>query len=85
MLGTPCEALWPGVTSLPDFKPEFPQWRPQPLASVVPTLDPLGVDLLARMLVYAPGARITAAAALQHAYFADVPSIVQELRDLVHF
>ena len=47
----------------------FPQWRPQNLQSVVPTLDPLGVDLLARLLHYNPAERITARAALQHEYF----------------
>eukprot|EP01047_Picozoa_sp_COSAG01_P046712 COSAG01_NODE_4407_length_5056_cov_4.859794_7_plen_115_part_00 len=25
-LGTPTEAIWPGVSKLPDFKPTFPKW-----------------------------------------------------------
>lgn len=44
----------------------FPQWRPRDLQSVVPTLDPLGIDLLARLLRYNPSERITARAALEH-------------------
>lgn len=45
-LGTPNEEVWPGVTTLPDYKSTFGQWKPQSLASVVPGLDPLGLDLL---------------------------------------
>ncbi|KAF8407528.1 hypothetical protein HHK36_006662 [Tetracentron sinense] len=28
-LGTPNEEIWPGVTSLPDFKSAFPRWPPK--------------------------------------------------------
>jgi hypothetical protein len=45
-LGTPNEETWPGVTSLPDFKSAFPKWPPKNLASIVPGLEPAGVDLL---------------------------------------
>jgi cyclin-dependent kinase 2 len=47
LLGTPTEETWPGVTSLPDFKSAFPKWPPKSVASVVPGLEPLGIDLLA--------------------------------------
>jgi serine/threonine protein kinase len=43
-----------------------------PRAQVVPTLDPLGLDLLKSMLRYEPSTRISAKAALQHPYFADI-------------
>ncbi|XP_020083559.1 cell division control protein 2 homolog isoform X3 [Ananas comosus] len=46
MLGTPNEDTWEGVSSLPDYKVSFPQWPPKDLASVVPNLEPAGVDLL---------------------------------------
>lgn len=92
VLGTPSEAVWPGVSHLPDFKVNlvlleihkccvgldlldhlvqdcFPQWRPRDLQTVVPTLDPVGVDLLARLLCYNPSERITARAALEHPWF----------------
>ena len=46
LLGTPREETWPGVTSLPDYKPDFPNWPPSSLAKAVPQLDPNGLDLL---------------------------------------
>jgi cyclin-dependent kinase 2 len=71
-LGTPNEEVWPGVTTLPDYKSTFGQWKPQSLASVVPGLDPLGLDLLSKMLRYAPQERISAKEALKHPYFDDL-------------
>jgi serine/threonine protein kinase len=46
LLGTPNEEIWPGVKSLPDYKPSFPQWSAQPLHKVVSGLDEHGLDLL---------------------------------------
>ncbi|CAK7328588.1 unnamed protein product, partial [Dovyalis caffra] len=46
ILGTPNEDTWPGVTSLPDFKSAFPKWPSKDLATVAPTLEKAGVDLL---------------------------------------
>lgn len=52
-LGTPDESVWPGVTSMPDYKPSFPKWAQQDLAKVVPPLDEDGRDLLGvRALCY---------------------------------
>lgn len=45
-LGTPNDAVWPEVSSLPDFKPTFPQWRQRSICETVPELDDLGIDLL---------------------------------------
>jgi len=72
VLGTPNDQNWPGVSSLPDFKPNFPQWTGIGLQAKVPNLDAAGLDLLQRMLVYEPSKRLTAREALQHEYFADV-------------
>jgi serine/threonine protein kinase len=44
---------------------------------LVPTLDPLGVDLLNRMLQYDPARRITAQAALDHQFFAEMKQAAQ--------
>ncbi|CAM6094134.1 unnamed protein product [Calypogeia fissa] len=71
-LGTPNEETWPGVTSLPDFKSAFPKWPAKNLSTVVPGLEPAGIDLLARMLTLEPSQRITARAALEHEYFKDI-------------
>lgn len=45
-LGTPDESVWPGVTSLPDFKSKFPKWPRQPLSKTVPELPAVGVEAL---------------------------------------
>ncbi|CAK9228550.1 unnamed protein product [Sphagnum troendelagicum] len=71
-LGTPNEETWPGVTSLPDFKSAFPKWPPKNLASIVPGLEPAGVDLLSKMLMLEPSQRVTARNALEHEYFKDI-------------
>uniref|UniRef100_A0A0D9Z194 Protein kinase domain-containing protein n=1 Tax=Oryza glumipatula TaxID=40148 RepID=A0A0D9Z194_9ORYZ len=72
VLGTPNEQSWPGVSSLPDYKSAFPKWQAQALATIVPTLDPAGLDLLSKMLRYEPNKRITARQALEHEYFKDL-------------
>ncbi|CAN1853426.1 Cell division control protein 2 homolog A [Linum perenne] len=72
IMGTPNEDIWPGVTSLPDFKSSFPKWPSKDLATVVQTLDLAGIDLLRKMLCLDPSKRITARTALEHEYFKDV-------------
>ncbi|RYR17390.1 hypothetical protein Ahy_B03g062153 isoform C [Arachis hypogaea] len=42
------------------------------LATVVPTLEPAGLDLLSSMLRLDPSKRITARSALEHEYFKDI-------------
>lgn len=72
-LGTPTEDCWPGVSTLPDYKANFPDWRTENLKSSVTQLNNAdGLDLLERMLVYNPASRITAKAALLHPYFDDL-------------
>ena len=44
--GTPNDTMWPGVSSLPDWKPNFPAWPEQPMEKSVPNLEPAGIDLL---------------------------------------
>mmetsp|Transcript_2910 Transcript_2910/g.4428 ORF Transcript_2910/g.4428 Transcript_2910/m.4428 type:complete len:274 (+) Transcript_2910:279-1100(+) len=73
ILGTPNATVWPEVTSLPDYKPIFPQWQPQsPLKFAPKIVDPDGQDLLMQMLHYDPAKRITGKAALNHPYFSSV-------------
>lgn len=68
-LGTPNEDVWPGVKSLPDYKPTFPLWHPQPISTSVPNLNKEGIDLLGQMLEYDPACRMSAKQALRHSYF----------------
>ncbi|XP_022079981.1 cyclin-dependent kinase 1-like [Acanthaster planci] len=70
-LGTPTDQSWPGVTELPDYKPTFPNWTTNNLTKSVKTLDPEGMDLLQKMLIYDPAKRISCKAALKHPYLRD--------------
>uniref|UniRef100_A0ACB8ENC9 Cyclin-dependent kinase 2 n=1 Tax=Sphaerodactylus townsendi TaxID=933632 RepID=A0ACB8ENC9_9SAUR len=79
-LGTPDETVWPGVTSMPDYKPSFPKWARQDFSKVVPPLDEEGRKLLAQMLYYDPNKRISAKTALSHPFFRDVTKAVPHLR-----
>jgi len=45
-VGTPSEDTWPGVTKLPEFKPNFPCWKAQPWEKILPEADALALDLL---------------------------------------
>lgn len=72
-LGTPTEAIWPGVSELPDFKPSFPRWQHKGWANIRNTLAQVGatgVDLLDKLMRYNPRTRISAREALTHSYFA---------------
>jgi cyclin-dependent kinase len=73
-LGTPDENTFPGISDLPDWKPDFPPY-PSPVSfhAFVPNLEESGVDLLRSMLVYDPSQRITAQDARKHPYFIDLP------------
>ncbi|XP_042192423.1 cyclin-dependent kinase 2-like isoform X2 [Callorhinchus milii] len=71
-LGTPNESVWPGVTQLPDYKANFPQWVRQDFNKILPSLDIDGKDLLMQMLQYDPNKRISAKAAVSHRFFRDV-------------
>ncbi|KAI8344712.1 serine/threonine-protein kinase pef1 [Chlamydoabsidia padenii] len=69
MMGTPTEQTWPNVSQLPEFKPNQQYYPPQTIFQILPTVDPLGLDLMNRMLQYQPNLRISAKDALNHAYF----------------
>ncbi|KAK3830129.1 MAG: LOW QUALITY PROTEIN: kinase-like domain-containing protein [Linnemannia elongata] len=72
ILGTPTEESWPGVSKLPDYRPDFPTYSPIPLENLVPKLDAAGIDLLSRLVTYNPDRRILADAALAHPYFDEI-------------
>jgi len=73
MLGTPNDEVWPGVSTLKDFKSCFPKWQDTGLAEVRRIADGSlgddGIDLLASCLRYDLVSRISARRALEHQFF----------------
>lgn len=72
VLRTPSEEIWPGVSSLPDFKQTFPNWTTNNLKDHAKTLDKTAMNLLSRLLTYDPVKRISAKDARRHIYFRNV-------------
>ena len=69
LLGTPEEAAWPGVTSLPEFQPIFPRWKPRALSEALPYVPSAARSLLSQLIIYKPSDRLTAETALAHPIF----------------
>ncbi|KAI0145405.1 cyclin-dependent protein kinase [Xylariaceae sp. FL1272] len=69
IMGTPTERTWPNISQLPEYKPSMQHYATQDLRVILPQIDPLGIDLLSRMLVLRPEHRISAKEALNHAWF----------------
>lgn len=85
LLGSPDEQTWPDMVHLPEYKTDFPSIEvpkeneiPVRLQEFCPKLEPLGLDLLSKMLQYDPAARITAKNAMAHEYFNDLPEPVRQ-------
>ncbi|CAH0041603.1 unnamed protein product [Clonostachys solani] len=72
IMGTPTERTWPGITQLPEYKPNFQMYATQDLRNILQAIDPTGIDLLQRMLQLRPELRISAQDALQHPWFNDL-------------
>ncbi|XP_044746604.1 cyclin-dependent kinase 20-like isoform X1 [Coccinella septempunctata] len=69
-LGTPDEEIWPGVTSLPDYKKiSFSRTTPKTWDTVVPNADEHTLDLIASMLRYNEAERPEADEALNNDFF----------------
>ena len=60
MFGTPNEKTWPGVTKLPEFKLTFPQFKGKGINVYNRNIDPIGLDLLSKMIQFDPCKRISA-------------------------
>lgn len=73
MFGTPTEAVWPGVTKLPDWMTKFPRWgsNGQQRNQFEDDTDPLMIDLIEKMLIMNPRKRITGYDALHHVQLFD--------------
>ncbi|KAJ2894422.1 cyclin-dependent kinase 5 [Coemansia aciculifera] len=66
---------WPGCTQLPEWKQNVPIYSSVPLEPLLPKLSAKGIDLLRRLLEYAPEKRISAEQALVHPYFDELRNI----------
>lgn len=74
VLGTPTEASWPGMTSLPDYnKITFADFPSVPFEQVVPDASSEALSLLEKFLVFPSEERLPAADALLHPYFFTEP------------
>jgi len=71
-LGTPNDEVWPGVSTLKDFKTRFPQWKDTHLEGVRADakggLDGHGLDLLRQCLRYNLVDRASARKLLRHPF-----------------
>uniref|UniRef100_A0A8C0NTB0 Uncharacterized protein n=1 Tax=Canis lupus familiaris TaxID=9615 RepID=A0A8C0NTB0_CANLF len=84
VLGTPNEDTWPGVHSLPHFKPErFTLYSSKNLRQAWNKLSYVNYaeDLASKLLQCSPKNRLSAQAALSHEYFSDLPPRLWELTD----
>jgi serine/threonine protein kinase len=71
LMGTPTEETWPDVSRFSEWKPDFPIYAPMNLSAVLPQVDPLGMDLLNKMLRLRPQDRAAARDLLIHPWFQD--------------
>uniref|UniRef100_A0A674B9L8 Cyclin-dependent kinase 14 n=1 Tax=Salmo trutta TaxID=8032 RepID=A0A674B9L8_SALTR len=86
VLGTPCEDTWPGVHSLPHFKPDiFTVYSSKKLRQAWNKLGYVdhAEELASRFLQCFPKNRLSAQAALQHEYFSHLPPRLWEISDSI--
>ncbi|GLD72828.1 cyclin-dependent kinase 14, partial [Lates japonicus] len=82
VLGTPSEDTWPGVNSLPHFKPDrFTVYSAKKLRQALGYVDH-AEELASRFLQCFPKNRLSAQAALNHEYFSNLPPRLWELQDM---
>ena len=69
--GTPDEMRWPGLKNFPDFKANFPKFKPNNLLQHerFKVIGPLGVKLIEGLLEMDPDRRINAQESLESAFF----------------
>ncbi|KAF2859641.1 Pkinase-domain-containing protein [Piedraia hortae CBS 480.64] len=75
-LGTPSERSWPKITQFPEYKSTWPVYATQDMQVFLPQIDQAGFSLLMQMIQMRPEARITAADALRHPWFAEFMTAV---------
>ncbi|KAF5273468.1 hypothetical protein FQA39_LY07485 [Lamprigera yunnana] len=80
LLGTPNDAVWPGVSRLPDFSTNFPQWDANPPSKFIPSRSTEVKEFLDNLLVYNPQKRLSAYQALTSDFLNDVKLTCPELK-----
>jgi len=79
-LGTPSEEVWPGVSTLQDYKHRFPKWPDSKFADMRrsgSSLGEEGIDLLRQCLKYNHAERPSAKRLLFHPFFEGVGCALQ--------
>ncbi|KAJ4756211.1 Cyclin-dependent kinase 1 [Rhynchospora pubera] len=77
-LGTPKPSQWSDMVYLPDYV-EYQHVPAPPQRTLFPMASDDALDLLSKMFIYDPKARITAQQALEHRYFTSVPAPTKPL------
>jgi cyclin-dependent kinase len=71
-LGNPTLETWPGMAELPNCPATWPQAPGKPWADLVPGMEPIGIPVLAAMLVYEHSKRESARGLMSYEYLANV-------------
>lgn len=75
LLGSPTKESAPTMVDNPDLKKlEMPLFEGKKISMLCPRLDPVGCELLEKMLVIDPSKRISADDILKHPWLRDVPT-----------
>jgi len=90
-LGLPSEEDYPGLAELEEWRPfkqrmiekaaqsQVPLERPKSLQGLVKTMNSVGVELMQQMIEFDPSKLITARAAMEHPYFADLSDQIKKI------
>jgi len=82
VLGTPTEQNWPGISVSEEFASHnFKCYSPEPLVKRAPRLEPEGLDLISKFLLFEAKKRISAKDAMKQPYFDSLGPGVHNLLD----
>ena len=82
VLGSPSEETWPGISHSEELvNYNFPKYPSEALVKRAPRLDPDGIDLVSKFLLYEAKKRISAKDAIKHSYFDSLGQGVRKIAD----